>query len=401
MTMRAKCLVCLLAAAGPALLLAACAPVGPPEPEPNGAGPAAVEGAGPAKGGVPKGEGKDLVRRRVELAIKNVRARDLLTTHGFWTVFHGILGLGPRHALLTDPATGKKVNAVDYICAGNPVRGMEFIPTDYGLDVRTAVGELVFLAQGHQDQFIAEMTQWGMPLDRPFIVQGKTYHFRDFVNHCRMRASLKPDADGKKSELSWTVLVIGQYDGPDAEWTNKDGERLRLKDLLRYELGEPMRTAACGGTHRLFDLSWVYHLHLKRGGKVEGVWKEVADNAARYQALARKYQHPDGSFSTDFFNGPGDVPDPQRRLNTSGHILEWLSLALTDAQLRQPWVEEAANRVAMMILEANEMEGATLYHAVHGLIIYHARAFDRAELGRDLPMLPLPPAGPAAHASRR
>src|SRR5262249_24321693 len=33
-------------------------------------------------------------RYRIESAVQNVRERDLLTTNGFWTVFHGILGLG-------------------------------------------------------------------------------------------------------------------------------------------------------------------------------------------------------------------------------------------------------------------------------------------------------------------
>src|SRR5262249_44280663 len=54
------------------------------------------------------------LRGRVEAAIDNVRQRDLLTSNSFWTVFHGILGLGPS-ILLTDD-TGKQVNAVDYIC---------------------------------------------------------------------------------------------------------------------------------------------------------------------------------------------------------------------------------------------------------------------------------------------
>jgi hypothetical protein len=292
--------------------------------------------------------------------------------------------------MLTEPRTGQKVNAVDYICNGGAVPGMEFIETKYGLDVKTAAGETVFFAQGHQDQFIAEMTQWGLPPDRKFKVHGKDYTFMDFVNHAKMRASLTATP---KQELSWTILVVGHYLGTDLEWINESGEKLRFADLLRYELDEPMDKAACGGTHRLFDLSWVYHLHLKRGGKTEGIWKDVAANAAHYQALARKYRNADGSFSTDFFQGRGNDPKMERRINTSGHILEWLALSLTDAQLREPWVEEAANAVALMILaiQNDSMEGATLYHAAHGLLIYHARVFDRSKLGREGLDLPLPP----------
>jgi hypothetical protein len=377
---------------GSLLAGSACAPVAAPEvgeartlPAENPPTPATLSSKGSAA--------PDILRQRIELAIHSVRERELLTTHGFWTIFHGILGLGPQQTFLKDPRTGQQYNALDYICSGNPVRGLEFLPTPYGLDVRSATTpELVFVAQGHQDQFIAEMAQWGMPLDREFLVQGKTYHFRDFVRQAQMRASLRPGPDGKQQELSWTILIIGQYLGTEAEWTNQYGEHLRLADLLEYELNQPMQTAACGGTHRLFDLSWVYQLHRRRGGKQEGIWQRIADNAVRYQALARQWQNADGSFSTDFFNGPGQTPDPERRINTTGHIFEWLSLSLPDAQLRAPWVQEAANALSQMILNVGRepVEGGTLYHAVHGLIIYHARLYDPEKLTRELAALPLP-----------
>jgi hypothetical protein len=389
--MPSKHLVCLLLVAAAAALVPACAPVGPPDPDfkrPVAATQPDVPGDR-IEGLL---HGQEGLRQRVEAAIQEVRQRDLLTTYGFWTIFHGILGMGPK-TMLTDPVTKKKINAIDYICSGGKVRGMQFIPTPYGLDVMTALTpEMTFSAQGHQDQFIAEMAQWGMPLDREFLVGGKKYHFSDFVNETKMRASMKPGLDGKQPELSWTILIVAQYVGTDAKWKNKDGEELRLEDLLRYELDAPMETAACGGTHRLFDLNWVYQLHLKRGGKTEGIWKRIAENAAHYQELAHKYQHADGSFSTEFFAGRGNVPDAQRRINTTGHIFEWLSLSLTDAQLREPWVQEAAAALSKMILDVSnqEMEGATLYHAVHGLILYHARLFDRRELEGELAMVPLP-----------
>ena len=74
------------------------------------------------------------LQQRLEFAINNVRHRDLETTNGFWTVFHGIIGLGPS-VTLRYPHTDKRVNALDYICSGGEVRGMEFIPTREGMDV--------------------------------------------------------------------------------------------------------------------------------------------------------------------------------------------------------------------------------------------------------------------------
>src|SRR5262249_52938705 len=131
------------------------------------------------------------LKERIEAAIDNVRQRDLLISNGFWTVFHGILGLGSG-VQLKHPQLGIRVNAVDYICDGRELRGLRFIPTEYGLDVET--GE-TFISQGHQDQFIAEMAQCGISADREFIVGGKRYKFLDFVRHSQKRARVTADQE--------------------------------------------------------------------------------------------------------------------------------------------------------------------------------------------------------------
>jgi hypothetical protein len=356
----------LLAAA--ALCFGTCSPVHdhpeeqpPATPKPSDPPPDAIKLPQPRETGP---------RERIELAIENVRRRQLVTTNGFWTIFHGILGLGPG-VMLLNQETGEKVNALEYICKGGELRGLEFIPTKFGLDVRTMTNAI---GQGHQDQFVAEMAQWGMPANRRVVVYGKDYSFMDFVNHSQMRASTT-----RNQELAWATMLIAQYKGMDLTWTNLFGEKVRWEDLVRYEADASVQAAPCGGTHRLFGLTWVYHMHLQRGGKVEGVWKKIADKTAEYRDLAKKYRNSDGSFSTNYFFGPGPVSDLPTGISTSGHILEWLALALTEEELKQSWVEDAANRLAMMILELqnSDIDGGPLYHAVHGLQIYHARTYDR------------------------
>jgi hypothetical protein len=223
--------------------------------------------------------------------------------------------------------------------------------------------------------------------DRKFIVQGKEFTFMDFIRHSKARARLTAN-----QELSWTILIMAQFYGTECSWTNGHGEKLRLEDLLRYELDAPMDKAPCGGTHRLFGLNWVYHMHLNQGGHKVGIWKDILDKSVQHRDLARKYQNPDGSFSTDFFKGPGNSQDKLLRINTTGHTLEWLALALPDDQLKAPWVENAANALALMILDlqGSPIEGGSLYHAVHGLLIYHSRVYKSEALGSD-DLLPLPP----------
>src|SRR5687767_11996699 len=71
----------------------------------------------------------DAARIRIEAALESVQKRDLLTTNSFWTIFHGILGMGPG-TTLKDRDTGKRFNALDYIFSetGGQVRGLSFEP---------------------------------------------------------------------------------------------------------------------------------------------------------------------------------------------------------------------------------------------------------------------------------
>jgi hypothetical protein len=120
------------------------------------------------------------------------------------------------------------------------------------------------------------------------------------------------------------------------------------------------------------------------------VWKEISEATVKHHDLAKKHQNADGSFSTDFFVGPANVNDAQRRINTTGHTLEWLALALSDQELREPWMQSAANAAALQILDlqGSPIEGGSLYHSVHGLLIYYARVYGKEKLGPHAPVLP-------------
>jgi hypothetical protein len=322
---------------------------------------------------------------RIDAVLKHVHQRDLLKDHGFWTIFHGVLGLGPDEATLLDPETKKKVNAVDYIANGGYVNGLEFVPTADGVEVTTMPGSII--GQGHQDDFVSVLVEWDFPRDRKFLVNGKRYTFDDFIQQAKAHASVTDN-----EELSWTIVIISQIYGPHYRWKNGRGEELSVEDMARYELNQPIANSpVCGGTHRLSGFTWAYNLHRKAGGKKEGVWKDVADTIADYENRARTYQNPDGSFSSRYLEGPGYDPDPQVQIATTGHILEWLALAMTDAQLKQPWVQNAADALALMILKnsSGPLDSGGLYHAAHGLELYRARLWGKP--GERGLLVPVPP----------
>jgi hypothetical protein len=339
------------------------------------------------------------LRSRIEQAINVVRARELEASHGFWTIFHGIVGLGPD-VMMLDRKSGRRIKALDAIRSGTAdMPGLKFEDRGAeGVDVLNATDADRFFAQGHQDQFVAEMAQWGVPLELEFRIGGVTRQFRDFVRYTKLRASIK-----QKQELGWAILILAEYEGTTLSWTNKYGEALTFEDLIRYEAESPMDAEesvrlgqlplACGGTHRLFGLSWSLHVHLQRGGKVEGVWKLVQDKTDHWARTAKQLQNPDGSFSTNWFTSRGNAADRGGRLTTTGHTFEWLALALPDEELKAPWMEEAARYLATLILEMQHeaVEGGALYHAIHGLLIYYARVWGPEGLGDNVPYLRLPP----------
>ncbi len=339
---------------------------------------------------MPVVDNKGPLKDRLKATLEHVHARDLQTDYGFWTIFHGVLGMG-LDTDLTDPDTRKKIKFIDAIRTGVKIDGMEFDVADDGVDVRIMPGS--GMGQGHQDQFIAEMAQWGMKLDQKFLVRGKEYTFADFCRYSRARASV----DLKdKQELSWAIIIIGEFYGTDARWTNnqKPAKKLRFEDVVRYELNQPIdTTAACGGTHRLFGLTWAYHRYLQKGGNKAGLWQDVADKIELFKQNAKKYQNrDDGSFSTNYVSDKGSSKDVQTQIGSTGHVFEWLALALAGDELLQPWVQEAAISLCNMILrnQRREIEGGALYHATHGLHIYYDRLFGELP-GFQRPLIPLPP----------
>jgi hypothetical protein len=96
-----------------------------------------------------------------------------------------------------------------------------------------------------------------------------------------------------------------------------------------------------------------------------------------YHRYAFKLQNPDGSFSTEWFKGPGARPDLARRIQTSGHILEWLSYSLPLDQLDQPRVVKAVSYLSGVLNSGKTEDWSVgpLGHALHALAIYDERYF--------------------------
>ena len=310
---------------------------------------------------------------RIEAAVAHARdARRLdASVHGAWQVVHGILAFGPEFHLAHDGEVGP---ALDYLLGGGPLTGWQLRPGKRGVVALVEEGSTT--GQGHPDQWLGYLSQCGLggvPLDTKLVVGGRDHTLADLLEQAKF--DLRPG-----QEATWTLMALAAYLPPDAAWKASDGTAWTVEKVVRMEADADLSTSACGGAHRLAGLALALAAHRAARANPEapltGGWADAAERLADAIDRARRFQQPDGSFSTHFFERPGTSPDVFARLAATGHIFEVLVLALDDDELADPWVTRAAERLVAMLEQTRDVdvECGALYHAIHGLALYQRRA---------------------------
>jgi hypothetical protein len=116
----------------------------------------------------------------------------------------------------------------------------------------------------------------------------------------------------------------------------------------------------------------------QRKEPIEGQWKRAKKFVEEFHEYTFKLQNPDGSFSTDWFVTRADDPDLGRRVQTTGHITEWLAFSLTREQLVEPRMVKSVSYLTDVMNENRQEKWSIgpLGHALHALAIYDERVFD-------------------------
>jgi hypothetical protein len=153
--------------------------------------------------------------------------------------------------------------------------------------------------------------------------------------------------------------------------------------LIQEELRQPVVGAACGGTHRLMGYSYALSRAKKENLPISGIWQQAANFAKKYQVRAVMLRNRDGSCSTEWFKGRGFDKDVERRLRTSGHIMEWLVFSLPQSDLQDPRIMQSIEYLTdlMMKNRNRDWEVGQRGHALRALALYDQRVFG-GELGR-------------------
>jgi hypothetical protein len=179
------------------------------------------------------------------------------------------------------------------------------------------------------------------------------------------------------TELTFKLIALMHYLDSDQTWTSNTGETWSIQRLVKEELKQPIRGAACGGTHRLMGLSYAVNKRIKRDKPVVGEYARAQKFIQDYHRYTFSLQNRDGSFSTEWFTRRADSGDTDRKLKTTGHISEWLSFSLTDEELRDPRMIRAMEFLAGILNQSpnHKWEIGPLGHALHALVLYDSRVF--------------------------
>jgi hypothetical protein len=341
-----------------------------------GHSPAATQS--PISGDLPSGP--ELQQRLDESILLVLQQRRLkLETHAAWQIIHGAMAFQRAFPVEQD---GRLVSALDYALSGGRIRGWDFDP---GIVLDPETGRRGLRAvlqpgskegQGHPDQWLGYLAECGLSADATMHVGNQDYTVADLVAQAEWDVPRNAE-----QEFSWTLMALTSYRPTTYQWTASDGQSWNIEKLVGIEVGHDLNASACGGTHRLYGLSMALNRHVAQGGAITGEWQRADAKIQEAIAVARETQNADGSFSTNYFARPGTSADLAQSLGTTGHILEFLSLAMTDEQVQERWVRRAALRLCEILQQTKdvELECGALYHATHGLILYRKRLFGPLE----------------------
>lgn len=307
------------------------------------------------------------LRAVVREAIEGYQPRILNTRdHNPWELMHGYVAWGVDTLVRRGGPEGDPVNALSYVAINGACKGQRLLRIENG---RIAVDKGPGV-QGHYGQFLAILAQSRVPTDYPLTADGQTFTVADLIESEKL---------GCKSgmELTFKLISLSYYLPSEETWKNAEGEEWSIGRLAREEIAAPIHTAACGGTHRLMGLSYAVHHRRKQGLPIDGEFARADKYTRDYQDWAFKLQNPDGSFSTAWLKRREDRQDLGRKLQTSGHILEWLAFSLPAERLQSPEVYDAVAFLAVMLADnpQRQWEIGPLGHGMHALLMYDRRVF--------------------------
>lgn len=303
--------------------------------------------------------------KRIDKVIEKAHARPLRSdVNTPWVVMHAVVAF-EKNLEVYDVDADKKLNAIDYLTRHAKFDGKLIYQDVDGIPtlMTRGKGDKSFLVQDHVDQFLFAYADAGVSLTRGILSRtGRKFSVND-----KLQFAKKGFQDDQ--ELGWTLVATSTYLTFDEEWKANTGKKYRTEDIMALAIQRDPRRETEGGPHHLYGVAYALNKYVQQGGKLTGTWKKARAYLDKYVALTKEYQQADGAFSASVFFRASRPRTPRQLVSTTGHALEWMSLALSPEELKQEWVLKAIER---LVLDMEKFPTAVfsdggLYHAAHAL----------------------------------
>lgn len=302
---------------------------------------------------------------RIDKVIEKAHARPLRSDANTpWVVMHAVVAFEDDLEVF-DVESGGKLNAIDYLTHHAKFEDKMIYQDVMGVPTLNTrgKGDKSFLVQDHVDQFLFAYADAGVKLDREIVSRtGRKFTVQDKLNFAKKGFR-------ENQELGWTLVAVSTYVPFDEEWKADTGKKYRVKDIMRLAIQRDPRRETEGGPHHLYGVAYALGKYLDQGGELVGVWKDAKKYLDKYVAITKEYQQKDGAFSAAVFFRAARPRTPRQLISSTGHALEWMSVALSPNDLRQDWVLKAVDRlvVDMEKFPTEVFSDGGLYHAAHAL----------------------------------
>jgi hypothetical protein len=297
-------------------------------------------------------------------------------------MMHHMLAWGVDSHIVVGRAGGRRASTIAWLCGNGVCDGERLLSVKDG-ELRARIGPGL---QGHDGQFLALLAQARVGRAQEIVVDGQSFRVEDLIE--REMRTCRP-----RTELTFKLIGLAHYEHTEQTWQDAQGNEWSIPRLIQEEIQQPINGATCGGTHRLMGLTYAVLRRQLDGLPVTGQFERARKFTAAYQNYAFKMQFDDGSFSSDYFRSRASWGDLNRRLKTSGHILEWLVFSLPHERLQDVRVRRAVDYICNLLTQNRyfDWDNGPLGHSIRALSLYDERVFGGKPGERQFQLATSPP----------
>lgn len=282
------------------------------------------------------------------------------------------LAFGCDAEVSLEGTNGQRINGITALCWNYPCEGFEML----GFRQKHISARIGYGYQQHPGEFLAVLAMARVPDDYPIRVGKDVRKVADLVEAEKLGCRTGGDLSLKLIGLSYYVA--------DPEWKNDLGETWSIGRMIDEEIAQPVVTAPDGGLNRLMGLSYAVGRREKRELPMTKPFQRAKKYIGDFHEFALRLQNGDGSWGPYYLAAKAPSPDVASQLQSTGRVLEWLTMSLPDEKLKDPRVVNAVECVARVVgsqryqwnaPSLSTQEIVALGHALHALSVYDQRAF--------------------------